>query len=812
MPAGTTYQQVLDAVGSYYGTGSDQWVSIAKYGVAAQDVETIIEQVPGASIVKNKAGQITAMTYENPFSYSNGGIAGEINSNVQLPTQGNGNTFTSQIPSSGGIESLSGNIQPTSGAKSTATNATVPTTFARVGTAVAGLAFGMRLGTKVLNSLYQGNPEYWDETLPTINPQTWDSIAGDNQVGKSVINALFGINKDTGTTTMYLPEDALDYYAYAMAQQGFFNTGGMTFPEYKNTDPYTITTARTASQMFDFAKTAIIHGVDTITETAQNKINTFMSQYGHLPAICNVYVGTGDYSGFSPLKVWALTSTNVGDTVTLGRSVNAMLLQMYGGTFSGNPFNFTDARIDPQSVTLFTGDYVSGTTHWYSGLGAQETSGKEGTEKVDGATYPDTTGWTDPQSAGQSLRNQRPDLYQNSVYTDVPQPDGTVKRIVYVPVSTTPTTSATDTQPVTGDTPSTDNTTVTDQSPIDIVNTIIRYITQTRTETPTDTPTPPNTPNPTDTGDGDTPPVVVPTGNASALWSVYNPTQAQLNSFGAWLWSSNFIDQILKLFNNPMQSIIGVHKIFATPPVSGSGNIVVGYLDSGVGSNLVSAQYTTVNCGTVNVREQFGNVFDYTDTQIRLYLPFIGIVDLDVSDVMRGAVSVVYHVDVITGACLAEVKIIRDGAGGTLYQYAGDAAVRYPISSGSYMGVVAGIASAVGGVASAIASGGATLPLAAGAVAGGIGGAHTTVQHSGNFSGNAGAMGAKKPYIIIERPQTLIANGFENYQGSGNNTIRSVSQMSGYFKMSDVKTDSISGASESEIEAIKSALETGVYT
>ena len=305
-------------------------------------------------------------------------------------------------------------------------------------------------------------------------------------------------------------------------------------------------------------------------------------------------------------------------------------------------------------------------------------------------------------------------------------------------------------------------------------------------------------------------PVVAPTGQASALWSVYNPSQAELNSFGAWLWSSNFIDQILKLFNNPMQSIIGVHKIFASPPVSGSGSITVGYLNSGVSANLVSGQYTTVNCGTVKVREQFGNVFDYTDTHVRLYLPFIGIVDLDTADVMRGSVSVVYHVDVITGACLAEVKVMRDGSGGTLYQYAGDAAVRYPISSGSYMGVVAGIASAVGGVASAVMTGGATLPLAAGAVAGGISGAQTQVQHSGNFSGNAGAMGGKKPYIIIERPQTMIADDFENYQGKGANARRTVGQMSGYFKFTDVHTDYINGAAQSEIEAIRAALESGV--
>jgi hypothetical protein len=259
-----------------------------------------------------------------------------------------------------------------------------------------------------------------------------------------------------------------------------------------------------------------------------------------------------------------------------------------------------------------------------------------------------------------------------------------------------------------------------------------------------------------------------------------------------------------------MQSIIGVHKIFATPATSGAGNITVGYLDSGVSANLVSNQYTDIDCGTVKVGEQFGNVFDYTDTHIRLYLPFIGIVDLDTADVMRGSVKVVYHVDVITGACLADVKVSRDGAGGVLYQFAGDAAVRYPISSGSYIGVVSGIASAIGGVASAVMTGGATLPLAAGAIAGGIGSAKTNVQHSGNFSGNAGAMGAKKPYIIIERPQTMIADDFSNYQGKGANVRRTVAQMSGYFKFSDVHTESISKAAESEIEAIRAALESGV--
>ena len=800
---GTTYQQVIGAVADYYGAGSDQWYEIARHGIHSSQAESIISQVPYTNVIKNNAGQITGFTYDQAMAISDGGIAGSIDSNLQLPTQANGNTFAGSIPASGSVDSQTGNINLSSGAKRVSDNTTVPSVLTTVSTAVAGLSFGLKTGKNILNTIYQSDTEYWDNTFPTINPQTWDSIAT-TKLGKQAINAIFGIDKTTGQTQMYLPEDAFAYYAYAMAQEGFFNTvGGDTtydVPDY-------------------IAQSYPNYNINCYT--GAGSIN------GYLPT---VNTGSGVVFGFLPYgnndtneKYLAAASLTPFSYSIYGNNPRqATRYDMNGKTFYAHTGTFLAWQNDSIIPTLSTIVTGSGTilggpncisTWAYTvlfGTAHAPAPAKEGVETQDGATVPDTSTWNSIPNTDTSLRAQYPDAYTNAIYTDVPQPDGTTTRIKYIPVPTTPTTGSEDEQPTNDDDVKQNQEVVTDDSIESLLKTIVRYIMQTQTETPTETPNPPDTPNPTDTGDGNTPPVVVPTGSASALWSVYNPTQAQLNSFGAWLWSSNFIDQVLKLFNNPMQSIIGVHKIFATPATSGTGNITVGYLSSGVSANLVSNQYTDINCGTVRVSEQFGNVFDYTDTQIRLYLPFIGIVDLDVSDVMRGSVTVVYHVDVITGACLAEVKVSRDSAGGTLYQYAGDAAVRYPISSGSYMGVVAGIASAVGGVASAIMTGGATLPMAAGAIAGGISGAHTQVQHSGNFSGNAGAMGGKKPYLIIERPQTMVADGFASYQGKGANVRRTVGQMSGYFKFSDVHTDSISGAAESEIEAIRAALESGV--
>lgn len=809
----TDYQDVLGAIENYYGAGSDQWVEFAKYGINADNLEQTLSQIPGVNVYKNNAGKITGYAYENPFATSTGGVAGEINSNLQVPTQGNGTTFRGSIPASGDYTGTGDTANLTSGAKSTATGATVTSVLSRVTTGIAAVASGARLGADIAESFYNGNPNYWDNTFPTLNPQTWDSIAGTNELGKSVINAIFGIDKSGNKTQMYIPEDAFAYLAYAMAHEGFFASGGAQVPSY---NPQSSEWNLDHPSWFNFP---IAVGSGTYIQTTTDGTHTYQiipsgtgTVYGVSLKPSNE-VETRGYTPFwvsnAPFTVETRydsdpsTPINARSTTIDGkRYYYATGGSSYGNTPSNYPQNIINYALIPAAniykdviKLVYNGDMV-------------ETGGKEGVNKQDGASYPNTTNWNTPENAKNNIRTQYPDLYNNSIYTDVPQPDGTTERIIYYPVNMTSTNGAGDTTP-TNTTVNYNNTYVDDNSSEDLLKTVLRYLYQTQTETKNDTPNPPKTTNPTDTGTGNTPPVVVPTGSASALWTVYNPTQAQLNSFGTWLWSSNFIDQVLKLFNNPMQSIIGVHKIFASPSISGSNNITVGYLDSGVSSNVVGAQYTTINCGTVKVREQFGNVFDYNETNVRLYLPFIGIVPLDVMDVMRGSVNVVYHVDVITGACLAEVKVTRDGGGGTLYQFSGDAAVRYPISSGSYMGVVSGVLGVVGGIASGIMSGGATLPMAAGAIAGGLSGAKTQVQHSGSFAGNAGAMGGKKPYLIIERPQSAVADGYGAYQGTGANSVASVGDMSGYFKMTDIHTAGIMGASEAEIASIVQTLESG---
>ena len=614
-----------------------------------------VENVPDVvSQMNSNSGAGNTNTYNWQFSantdYSGGGSGGSTGSTFH------GSDVTGAGGASGAIAFLQNTVTP----------------------AVAAAGLGIKLGKTIDSALYNANPNFWDNIgLSSLNPETWNSITMDMSdsgwegVLKRGFNAIFGLNTEDKTSQMYIDEDAAAYLAQYMQEQGVFAPAES---QVISGDSWTQSQSWYKGITFPIPTGAVGYSRDS-----DNYSRSYSGQGFS-------YISNGMYwlycCSTSPIT-WTDNSGRSG-TVTTSRTIN------------GQTVYYTEF-----AVGATTGHSVTGPNYNYRGttnaaqlayviLYGTTTGGEsvEGISSQEGATQPNFDGCQSPADYKNALQQQYPDLFNNAITQDVAQPDGSVVRHTYIPVGTaTGTGNQTTTNPDTTGQSQTDTKTDTNTANQTLIQTLVDLIT--KTYTPTLTPT--KTTNPPDGGTGKTPPVIAPTGSASALWTVYNPTQAQLNSFGAWLWSSNFIDQVLKLFNNPMQSIIGVHKIFASPSISGTNNITVGYLDSGVSSNVVGAQYTTINCGSVSVREQFGNVFDYEDTQVRLYLPFIGIVQLDTADVMRGSVSVVYHVDVITGACLAEVKVTRDGGGGTLYQFSGDAAVRYPISSGSYMGIVKGV-------------------------------------------------------------------------------------------------------------------------
>lgn len=809
------FLDLTDAVAAYYGAGSDQWRQIAQYGISSPEAIEILKQVPGVNLTISESGKILGWDYDNSFGASVP-PASTIDSNVQGGTYGAG-SFTSNVPStavSPSTEFPNGTMD--SGARLTTSGSVLSTLADRASLAVAGVAIGAKLGKFIAQGIYSINPEWYDQYMPTLNPQTWPDLYATTEDGKQFVRTLFGIQNDTAT--MYLDEKLLAYVYALYLQQGAWSGSGYNYgdtPEVHET--YNVSDLKFMT-VEEYANTFNIpvRGAD-----AEYYYNKYKYNQGILARVNNGYptLLTTTYDSRSGHGSTFTVDTNSHEVTEYNQNRGATItpyftIQKSGGGFAVAYFDnmdyngiwFANTSTQANSFQYITNENSNVLLCLLVNL--QQASGLEGvTDDSRASTQINPNNVINPTTGNpvtpqdniddilQALKTAYPDLFNDSIYTDVPQDDGTTERYVYIPVPYPNTVNPT--QPTSDDTPNINPQTDPQVDP------------NTRPESAQDIATQLATPttNSPDTGDGDSPPVVPPTGNASSLWAVYNPTQGQVDAFGAWLWSSNFVDQIKKLFADPMQGIIGLHKIFATPATGEAQNIKVGYLDSGVASAVVTSQYTDIDCGTVNVAEYFGNVFDYEDTYIRLYLPFIGIVDISTSDVMRGSVKVVYHVDVITGACLADVNVYRDGGGGVLYQYSGDAAVRYPVSSGSYMGMVSGVLAVVGGIAS-VATGGAVAPALMGA-ASGVMHSKTDVKHSGNFSGAAGAMGSKIPYLIIERPQTAVADGYIDYQGIGDNRVVTVGSLSGYFKMTDVHTNNLLGATGAEIEQIKTILERG---
>ena len=186
-------------------------------------------------------------------------------------------------------------------------------------------------------------------------------------------------------------------------------------------------------------------------------------------------------------------------------------------------------------------------------------------------------------------------------------------------------------------------------------------------------------------------PSIVPA-SGSGLIHVYNPTPGEFVGFGNWLWVTYADATIDKIWNNPFDGIIGAHELYATPQTDGRDNIRSGFLVCPVQSDLVRQRYTEIDCGTVIVPEFYGNYFDYSPySQAYIYLPFIGINEVSIDDIVGHAVNIRYRVDAYNGSCIAMIYVAKSGYRNLCYQFAGNCAVEVPLAGGSQAAIKAGM-------------------------------------------------------------------------------------------------------------------------
>ena len=691
------------------------------------------------------------------------------------------------------VASVSNVVTAESGAVTSATATTTGLGVSVAKSAIAGAAaacFGYNVGTKI----YEQNPEWWDGALETTNKWIVDNVP-ENGV-TAMVTVLNGID-----TVLSFPSDLMEELKAYSINTGVYDSSAIIDVPTETSGTVSVTNSGISFELFSafFEKAMEYYGTrlkESVKNHARQQLHNIYNDT-LATAKANNYdaFGFNFYADFSNLLQIGVELFKANNTVSIGssgsgkcgdwRSTGAtgywVTWWIYSNSYRKSYEHFNSG------MDLYIGYYESSTsdvgTFQTCSYNATFGSNVPGTTKQENATYP---------SANTPISDTYPDWWKNVVLVS----NGENGIIKYIPVSITDK----DVKDLGDDQTQEQAQSGTNTNPKDNTNIKVKEDKDSGNDDKI------TNPDSTDTGDT---PILPPSTSIFGIAGVYNPTLEQIKSFTSWLWSENPITQLQQMFSNPMNAIIGLHLIYATPSTSAEKSIGVGYLDSGVLSKVVSEQYVTIDCGSVSIPSYYNNVNDWSPyTKISCYLPFIGIVKLNTDDLMSSdgnisQLNITYKVDVLTGACLAMLKVKRGSSDAILYQYNGSCSVQLPLTSGNYGGIIASLITTAVGVVSGFT------PLA-------IGGAMSLthpkadIQRSGQLGANVGAMGIKKPYLIIERPYSKYASSYAKHVGYPSNNTLKLSACHGFTRVKSTDVNNIN-TTEEERKMILDLLTSGIY-
>lgn len=304
--------------------------------------------------------------------------------------------------------------------------------------------------------------------------------------------------------------------------------------------------------------------------------------------------------------------------------------------------------------------------------------------------------------------------------------------------------------------------------------------------------------------------------------TLYNPSIDQLKRVASVVWGNNFFDKLNNIISKLDDAIIGLNIVPVAVPDGETVDIVVGGINTDIECTKAASQYVEIDCGTLNVQEFWGNYLDYSpNTRAFIYLPYIGHEPIQVDDIMNKDVHVAYHIDLLSGACVAFVQC----GGSVLYQYNGQCAQNIPTSGANYstmisaiigIGATAATAGAfTAGAAAAKGIEGLALKAAAagqaGQIASNVMNLKPQITHSDAMSGAGGQLGVQQPYLILERPrQSLPATQKKTYGYPANMSLH-LGSCSGFTVIAEIHLEGFSWATADELQELDEILKKGVF-
>ena len=357
--------------------------------------------------------------------------------------------------------------------------------------------------------------------------------------------------------------------------------------------------------------------------------------------------------------------------------------------------------------------------------------------------------------------------------------------------------------------------------------------------------TPGNFSDDSDDVEEDTLPTISAVGTGMA--TIFTPGSLQLKNLSDIFWGASWWQAL-------QNSVEGIDKMFVSlgivPFVVTPGATVevtwLGLAWTEVYLTLAAQQYFEFDMGSINLADDpriftSNSALDYSPfSKLGIYLPFIGYQELDVDEFRNATVSLKYRIDILSGTCVALVKI----NGNTIYQFTGNCMTQIPITSQSFESMITNavnVGIAVSGVRSASAVGSAATEVnselnAAGktseaqktladtksrahvegatdrllsACANSIMGLKPNYDKSGAVSNSASLLAVKQPFLFLTTPRQCIPEHYQRYSGFPSNITRKISECSGFLVVESIRLNHLVATSK-EVEEIYDLLKSGV--
>lgn len=313
----------------------------------------------------------------------------------------------------------------------------------------------------------------------------------------------------------------------------------------------------------------------------------------------------------------------------------------------------------------------------------------------------------------------------------------------------------------------------------------------------------------------------------SGFITMYSLNQGEVAALGDAIFTNDTWTNLRNKFNgvgDPISYIISAVEIPVPPSTDNSKNFNLGGVEienrqgNPVPIHCTTFRYKNLAFGSVTLKETWGSEKDYSQTSVSIYLPYVGVKDLDAEMVVNSTLTLKGCIDISNGDLFYALIVNKSdrpgvyiGSSGVAYRFQGNAGRQIPVGRADNTGQLAAMFGGMASMGVGLVSGNPM--MAVGGAAGIIGGAAMgqKVSMASGAGGSIGRADVQYPYLIITRKVPVYPNDWRAHFGATRYQTFTVSDVHGYTQFADYHADQIEGANDAERAAIEQAMKAGVF-